>query len=337
MAAKIVFWPAARQFLRILGASLLILAACGDDGGASSGGEGGSGSGAGGGSSTSDGVTLTVRGVETSSEAIAGTSPDAGDVFTVVDLTLTNGSDDSLPLAGISFAVKDAAGIERSGHPLTEVIAGGCEADASVSPDGEASCTVVFSTPEDADLESLVYTWEEGRVEADLIATGAGGGGSGECAELASGAHVLALSVQLRNDRPLFFDAAVAPSGDGLSIELTPLRTPYRDVGTPMVPVGTPISLTTGPVGLDGSFTLETGTVSVTGEANPFSPGDITASMTLVGTACPGGAGSFCGTLSGQITAPVSLVLEGSRNFFAFNEPGADLTYDCTGNVAGAP
>jgi plastocyanin len=150
------------------------LAACGDDGGGAGGGSGG-----GGGAGTfgiGGAVRLTVRSVDTSSDPIEGNRPDPGDTFVFVDLTLENGSDTSLSLDPTGFAVKATGGVEYHGSPLTDLIAGGCELDASVSPDGEARCTVAFSAPSGAALESLAYEWEGGRVEADLSVDGAGGG-----------------------------------------------------------------------------------------------------------------------------------------------------------------
>lgn len=334
------------NLLRIAAAAFLVLGvACGDDG-SSGGGDGGSGDGDGdddGNSSTSDGVTLTVRSVALSSDAIEGSAPDPNDTFVFVEVELENDSDGSIPLAATSFAVKDDEGVEYHGDPLTEVLADGCDESASVSPDGEATCTVVFAAPKRAELEKLVYEWDDGRVEASLGGADGGGGGApvGSCAQAASGAWVAAFSVQLINEKPLFFDVAVTGSEGGLTLSMTPLRTPYREGSDnegipPMTPVGSSFTLHTSALGPDGEFILETGPdLNISGLANPFSPNDLVATLTLEGRACPDDAeGAFCGTISGEVTKPIPLALDG-QNTFAFNEQtSSTLVYSCEGDLA---
>jgi hypothetical protein len=177
-----------------------------------------------------------------------------------------------------------------------------------------------------------------------IASTSSAGGGdtsssSGDagasCSERAAGAYLLAVSIQLSNDTPLYFDAAVTQSDVGISIELTPMRTPYRDAGTPLVPVGTSFTVRSGAIGADGGFSVDTGNVAITGEANPFGPADMVVSMMLTGTACPGEPdGSFCGTVSGSVSEPIELALIEGENFFAFNEQDAIPVYDCAGSLA---
>ena len=313
----------------------LVLAACGDD--TSRSGGGGSG-GCSGGGSPSGGVGLTVHAVERSAAAIGGSTPGAGEVFVIVELSLRNERDGSVPLIASAFAVGDGAGVETSGDPRTELLDGGCASDASVSKGGEARCKVLFEPPAGSALDSLVYNHPNGRSEVPLDDAGGGGGSPGnDCAARAVGDHVLAVSVQLAPSKPLFFSASVITDGDGLSLQLYPLRTPYRtpEGGEVMTPVGGPIPILVDTVGSDGAFTAATGQIAIPAEANAISASEITASLTLTGTACPGEPdGTFCGTVSGEVTAPGTLVLDGA-NFFAFNPTDAtQLEYDCAGSVA---
>ncbi len=168
--------------------------------------------------------------------------------------------------------------------------------------------------------------------------SGAGGGGDGgsnpgeSCADRAAGSYVLALSTQLGNDKPLYFDASVTTSDGAIEIVLTPLVTPFRDDtgATAFAQVPPSISVGSFPVGDDGSFTAAFPSITVPAAANPITGSDIEGAVTLEGRACPDGAGgSFCGTVTGQVTKPIPLPLTSEKNFFAFNEEGASLAYKC--------
>lgn len=318
---------------RLLVLPALLLAACGDDGS-------GSGDGGGGGSS-SGGVGLTVHAVERSTAPIEGSPPREGDVFVIVEVTLRNDRDGSVPLAATAFTVGDVDGVEYTGDPRTELLEGGCASDASVTKGGEARCKVLFEPPADSELDSLGYTYPNGHSEVPLEVEGTGGGSPGDgCAQRAVGDHTLAVSVQLAPTKPLFFTASAIVDGDGLSLQLYPLRTPYRtpEGGEVMTPVGAGIPLLIDTVAEDGSFTATTGEVAIPGEANSITPADLVASLTLTGTACPGEPdGAFCGTVSGEVTEPTTIILDAADNTFAFNPAGAtQLVYDCAGSLAAA-
>lgn len=318
---------------RLLVVPALLLAACGDD-------TSGSGDGGGGGSS-SGGVTITLHAVERSTAPIEGSLPGEGDVFVVVELTLRNNHDGSIPLAASAFTVGDVDGVEYAGDPRTELLDGGCASDASLTRGGETRCKVLFEPPASSELDSLGYSYPNGHSQVPLEVEGTGGGSPGDgCAQRAVGDHTLAVSVQLAPSKPLFFTASSIISGDGLSLQLYPLRTPYRtpEGGEVMTPVGAGIPLLIETVAEDGSFTATTGAIAIPGEANSITPADLVASLTLTGTACPGEPdGSFCGTVSGEVTEPTTLVLDAADNSFAFNPSGTtSLVYDCAGSVAAA-
>lgn len=314
---------------RLLVLPALLLAACGDDGSGSSDG-GGSGSG---------GVGLTVHAVERSTAPIEGSPPREGDVFVIVELTLRNDRDGSIPLAASAFSVGDVDGVQYAGDPRTELLDGGCASDASLTKGGEARCKVLFEPPASGELDALGYSYPNGHAKVPLEVEGTGGGSPGDgCAQRAVGDHTLAVSVQLAPSKPLYFTASAIVDGDGLSLQLYPLRTPYRtpEGGAVMTPVGAAIPLRIDTVAEDGSFTATTGEIAIPGEANSITPADLVASLTLTGTACPGEPdGAFCGTVSGEVIEPAAISLGAENNSFAFNPAGTtQLVVDCAGSLA---
>jgi hypothetical protein len=64
---------------------------------------------------------------------------------------------------------------------------------------------------------------------------------------------------------------------------------------------------------------------------------DIAADVTLVGALC-GNAGLFCGTVEGNVSAPIALDLTGSTFTLSRVDEGAPLPepppIDCAGNLA---
>lgn len=332
---------ASRRLAAVL-STFFVLAGCGDDGGSdgsgssgSSGSSEGSASGDDGSSATRDGVTLTVLGSQTTLNPIGGTAPSAGDQYVIVEVALKNASGGSIPLLPTAFSVIDDAGVEYHGDPRTELVEGGCDANASVATDGATSCTVVFVPPEDAKLERLSYEWEEGRVETDFSPGGEGGGTPTACGP---GHSIVAVSVQLDNTRPLYFGADVEREGAGLAITFTPLASPYLDRNaTPYAPVGDPVVVHVPSVGADGAIHFQTGTFEVPGDANSISGAPITGDLAFNGQACSTADGAgYCGSVSGLLTEPVTFELDAARNSFAFNlsTPGV---YDCAGSVPVAP
>lgn len=171
-----------------------------------------------------------------------------------------------------------------------------------------------------------------------------------------AGSYIFALSAQLINEKPIFFkadvsfgDPATAPS---MTIVLHPLRTPYRNgsdnEGIPiMTEVGDTISI--GPIPLDaqGSYAgADLGKdVTVSGLANPFSPNNLVATITLGGSqVCdvnPGEAPRvICGGITGEVTKPIPLELDG-QNDYAMTKLTDDVipapeavVYNCAGDLA---
>lgn len=175
-----------------------------------------------------------------------------------------------------------------------------------------------------------------------------------EPAGAADGKYLFALSAgQLVANKPLLFDADVkiveGGSGVELDITLVPLGTPYRsgDGVTPMEPAGPAIPLGAYPIAADGTFTAELPPITVAGAANSISPRDLEATVVMKGTICGNEEGEglvklgfFCGTISGQVTEPIDLELEESKNSFTFLKyegelPGEEeILYNCNGDVA---
>jgi hypothetical protein len=165
------------------------------------------------------------------------------------------------------------------------------------------------------------------------------GSGIEPCRSAAAGFYYASFSITLANDKPLFFNAVIEGEGDDLSLTLTALRTPYRedfeneDIPV-LAPVGEEIRLESFSVNPEGDLRAETGSFRVEGAANPFSPNDIVAQLSLEGSGCPGSGDptAFCGTLSGEVTSPIVLELDPEQNFFAFEATPPPGHYDCAGS-----
>lgn len=170
------------------------------------------------------------------------------------------------------------------------------------------------------------------------------------------GLHVFALSAQLGPKRPLLLDANVAIQDDGaggkqFSFSLIPLRTPYRTAADNenidvLEPVGPPIELGPFPLAIDGTFTADLPKVQISGKANPFSSNDLEATISLTGQICtetdrPGvRLGFICGSLEGDVSAPVKLGLTPDKNSFTFTAYEGtrpeEYAIDCGGTLSEA-
>ncbi len=126
-----------------------------------------------------------------------------------------------------------------------------------------------------------------------------------------SGPVLLAVSVIISPDTPLLFlgRADLSPNPGGrtgiLSLHLSPLRASDRGVlaGADLVVEGIQ-------VGEDLRFSADLGQVSLIGEANPISGGNIAAHLMLDGRIVS--PDSICGNVLGMAMEPVSFDLAGS-------------------------
>jgi len=152
-----------------------------------------------------------------------------------------------------------------------------------------------------------------------------------------NGTFLLALSAVIAVENPLQFYATVTftPSADGgmLQMNLQPLSLSQGETTVPRLPVGESLEIGPVPVTAAGSFELPIEEpVMVTGEANPITGSDIVATLNLSGAIQS--ADLFCGTVTGEVTAPLQLDLLGST-FAAVRVqsvdmlPGDPIAYVC--------
>lgn len=132
-----------------------------------------------------------------------------------------------------------------------------------------------------------------------------------------SGTYLLALETALGPDSPLQFitEVTMTVADDGMSATATVVFTPLSlNVGSTVDPREclTDAMLTFENVAFDaaGHFTLDMGTVMVTGAANPITGSDITASLVLDGDIRH--IDALCGSISGMLMSPLEADLAGS-------------------------
>jgi hypothetical protein len=151
------------------------------------------------------------------------------------------------------------------------------------------------------------------------------------------GDYLLTLSAAISRAKPIVFRTHLTTpplnGGTGLMFDSQPLSATDRTT-----PVGTPLTLGPFPVDGKGNFTAPTPALSITGDANAITPGQlITADVTLKGNLCGDGS-FFCGTASGTVTAPIQVDLAGSTftltRIDAAHPIPARPKLDCAGNLA---
>jgi hypothetical protein len=129
-----------------------------------------------------------------------------------------------------------------------------------------------------------------------------------------SGDFLLAVATTVDVDKPLQFIATntvtLDPEGKALlKVSLQPLSLEQGKVLTPRQPVGDPLLFDNIPI-VDGKFTLDAGTVMVTGMANPITGSDIVASLIMNGNIM--GEDLYCGSVTGDVMSPLMVSIEGS-------------------------
>lgn len=138
-----------------------------------------------------------------------------------------------------------------------------------------------------------------------------------------SGTLLLAVSVAIIRDTPVYFltRARLTPSADGTTGTLDLRATPLRAADRTPVTGAADLTIAGIPVGADGRFSVDVGTVTIPGAANPLEAGDIVASLVLKGRLAS--ADVICGDVQGQVTEPLALDLDGSTFAFARVSEGA--------------
>jgi hypothetical protein len=198
---------------------------------------------------------------------------------------------------------------------IVSAVCGGC-----VDPGGDFDAFVARARPPqpdagDAGGDASVCTVNPGDVE---------------------GQYLFAISVTLAPTKPILAltDVTTPASGGGtaFAFDAQPLSAADR-----RTPVGQKVSLGPFQVDQNGAYRAEIPNLQVTGAANPVTGGDITANAVLSGTLC-GDVAFFCGTVSGNVTKPLPLDLEGSTFTFTRVDSPTNLpaqpAIDCKGTLA---
>ncbi len=126
-----------------------------------------------------------------------------------------------------------------------------------------------------------------------------------------SGRFLLGAAVAVDPSKPIRFEADFTVDGDTLTVGIRALAVAGNAAGTPD---GQPVGERYEAIGTidaeDGSFVLDFGTIVVVAAGNPILPADVTADLLLEG--CTASETFSCGVLSGAITSPAQLPLDGS-------------------------
>ncbi|MCY1055063.1 hypothetical protein [Nannocystis sp. SCPEA4] len=151
---------------------------------------------------------------------------------------------------------------------------------------------------------------------------------------------LLAISTVIAPDLPFQFIATSTwtgwPEPHSLRLELQPLALGLNEVLTPRTPIGEPIVFEAIPV-VDGAFELDMGLTMVTGQANPITGGDVTATLLLRGSLVA--PDFYCGQVDGDIVTPLEASVNGST-FAALAMAGPDelpplVMITCDGKTVG--
>ena len=126
----------------------------------------------------------------------------------------------------------------------------------------------------------------------------------------ADGQYLFTLSAALDPTHPVLLDAQVTYDATGLSITTQAVRADDRTTK-----IGDVVMLGPFTVAQDGCFQADLPPLDVPGEANPITGNPITADVTLIGRLCAP-VGFFCGDITGAVTAPANIPLDGSTFTF---------------------
>ncbi|HVW28046.1 MAG TPA: hypothetical protein VHC69_21935 [Polyangiaceae bacterium] len=152
-----------------------------------------------------------------------------------------------------------------------------------------------------------------------------------------TGPYLLAISASIAPGTPILalLDVSTPATQDGAALAFVAQPLAASDRRTK---VGEPLSLGPFPIDGDGAFHADITGLSVSGDANPVTPGaPIEADLELTGNLCAK-TRLYCGNVSGQIIRPLKLSLDGSTFTLTPIPPGSSLpeqpTIDCRGTLA---
>lgn len=142
-----------------------------------------------------------------------------------------------------------------------------------------------------------------------------------------SGYHLVGLETLLGPGVPIQFMTEVISDGDSATFSFQPLSLDMGSTDSPREEVGDPIIVSDVPI-VDGTFVIDFGEVTVTGQANPISGGDIVATIVLEGRVLNNDA--WAGTVTGMASSPVSADLVGSTfGAYRVSDPSERPAFPC--------
>jgi len=121
-----------------------------------------------------------------------------------------------------------------------------------------------------------------------------------------SGRYVFGVATSLDKTKPLRFDATFAVDTDASPWTLTITATAMAVADGTLVG---DVVTASGPIGMNGAFTIDFGTITVPAEANPIAPATVKATLVLEG--CTRSEELACGIVEGDIIT-IHASLEGS-------------------------
>jgi hypothetical protein len=121
--------------------------------------------------------------------------------------------------------------------------------------------------------------------------------------------YYVSLATIVAETTPFQFIGTVKADGEVIGMSLTPLSLDVLSVDSPreLVPPAIEVG---GIIDPDGLFTIEAPNVELVGAVNPITGSDIVADLTIQGEFV---GDLICGRVSGMVTVPTMIQLEGSR------------------------
>jgi hypothetical protein len=175
----------------------------------------------------------------------------------------------------------------------------------------------------------------------ERLDAGADEGQTGPCTPPAPGAvagtALMAIGTSISPDRPILFYGQIdTPERDGKTTVV--FRYHPLDASDRRTEIGDELVLGPYDVEDDGSFVADTGEMTLPGEANGILPGvPITSHLILHGTIC-GVQSFYCGTVTGDATAPVKGPITGDFGLeLLAGEIPAQPRYGCAADQLAVP
>jgi hypothetical protein len=262
-----------------------------------------------------DGMRITVRVGLVALVGMLGGCVDDKDTQSTSPATATGNSDGT---TGNATGDDPTGGDPTGGLPSMAVCEQYLNCLAEVAPDGLPDAQQGFGpdgtcwkgslmTAEQclAACQAGLDQWHEAFPDEPQCGT-VGDGGTGT----ANGQYLFAVATTVDLSKPFQFIATFATDAASvLTLTLQPLTLDQGNVTTPRQPFGEPLEFTDIAV-VDGKFAVDLGSTNLAGPTNPITGADIVASLDLAATIVD--MDVICGTVTGDVTSPLMVSIEGS-------------------------